>query len=347
MDKEHIMNTKLVDLLEKIVSIPSPTGYHREILPFIKAYTEALGIETILLNKGAVLAKIPGKKEAAILFSAHVDTLGAMVKEIKGNGRIKAAMLGGCPWISLDAENCVVRTSDDRRISGTFQGTKPSVHIDGPEVSKTERTADTTELILDEKVSSKEEAEQLGIQVGDFIFVEPRFTALPNGFIKTRYLDDKASVAILLEAMAELKGQELENTLYFFISAYEEVGHGASAGIPAQVREFIAVDMGAPGNDQNSSEFAVNICAKDSSGPYDLGIRERMVNICREQGIPYRVDLYTFYGSDASASLRAGFDIRTGLIGAGVFASHGYERTHVESMEATLALVLEYARRGL
>lgn len=341
------MNTRLVEMLEKIIAIPSPTGYYREILPFIQEQIQSLGIETVLLNKGAVLARLPGKKPEAILFSAHVDTLGAMVKEIKSNGRIKASMLGGCPWVSLDAENCTVRTFDDKRISGTFQGTKPSVHIDGQEVSKTERTQDTTELILDEKVSSKEDVENLGIGVGDFIFIDPRFTALPNGFIKTRYLDDKASVAILLEAMARLKDEPLENTLYFYISTYEEVGHGASAGIPKEVKEFIAVDMGAPGNDQNSSEFCVNICAKDSSGPYDLGIRERMVRICREKALPYKVDLYTFYGSDASASLRAGHDLRTGLIGAGVFASHGYERTHVDSMDATLALVIEYAKRGL
>lgn len=341
------MNHQLTDLLGQIIAIPSPTGYDREILPFIEGKIHALGIEARRLNKGAILAKITGRSEDAILFSAHVDTLGAMVKEIKSSGRLKVSMLGGCPWVSLDAENCVVRTSEDKRISGTFQGTKPSVHIDGADVSKTERTQDTTELVLDEKVSSKEEAEQLGIGVGDFIFVDPRFTATPSGFIKSRYLDDKASVAILLEAMAVLKEAELENTLYFYISTYEEVGHGASAGVPADVREFIAVDMGAPGNDQNSSEFCVNICAKDSSGPYDLGIRERMTDLCREHGIPYRIDLYTFYGSDASASLRAGHDVRTGLIGAGVYASHGYERTHIESMEATLRLVIEYAKKGL
>jgi putative aminopeptidase FrvX len=256
-------------------------------------------------------------------------------------------MLGGCPWVSLDAENCVVRTSSDKRINGTFQGTKPSVHIDGGEVAKTERDENTTELVLDEKVSTKEEVEKLGIEVGDFVFVDPRFTALPNGFIKTRYLDDKASVAVLLEAMAALKEAKLANTVFFFISTYEEVGHGASAGIPENVREFIAVDMGAPGNNQNSSEFAVNICAKDSSGPYDLGIRDRLVNLCKEHEIPYKIDIYPFYGSDASASLRAGHDIRTGLIGPGVFASHAYERTHIESMEATLNLVVEYAKKGL
>lgn len=341
------MNTKMTQTLENLIKIPSPTGYDLEIVPYIKEKVQELGIETTLLNKGAILARIPGESDEAILFSAHVDTLGAMVKEIKSNGRLKVSMLGGCPWVSLDAENCVVRTSSDKRINGTFQGTKPSVHIDGGEVAKTERDENTTELVLDEKVSTKEEVEKLGIEVGDFVFVDPRFTALPNGFIKTRYLDDKASVAVLLEAMAALKEAKLANTVFFFISTYEEVGHGASAGIPENVREFIAVDMGAPGNNQNSSEFAVNICAKDSSGPYDLGIRDRLVNLCKEHEIPYKIDIYPFYGSDASASLRAGHDIRTGLIGPGVFASHAYERTHIESMEATLNLVVEYAKKGL
>ena len=341
------MNTKMTQTLENLIKIPSPTGYDLEIVPYIKEKVQEMGIETTLLNKGAILARIPGESDEAILFSAHVDTLGAMVKEIKSNGRLKVSMLGGCPWVSLDAENCVVRTSSNERISGTFQGTKPSVHIDGGEVAKTERDENTTELVLDEKVSNKEEVEKLGIEVGDFVFVDPRFTALPNGFIKTRYLDDKASVAVLLEAMAALKEAKLANTIYFFISTYEEVGHGASAGIPETVREFIAVDMGAPGNNQNSSEFAVNICAKDSSGPYDLDIRNRLVNLCKEHEIPYKIDIYPFYGSDASASLRAGHDIRTGLIGPGVFASHAYERTHIESMEATLNLVVEYAKKGL
>ncbi|NLB22277.1 MAG: M42 family metallopeptidase [Clostridium sp.] len=341
------MKNQMTQTLENLIKIPSPTGYDLEIVPYIKEKVQEMGIETTLLNKGAILARIPGESDEAILFSAHVDTLGAMVKEIKSNGRLKVSMLGGCPWVSLDAENCVVRTSSDKRINGTFQGTKPSVHIDGGEVAKTERDENTTELVLDEKVSTKEEVEKLGIEVGDFVFVDPRFTALPNGFIKTRYLDDKASVAVLLEAIAALKEAKLANTVFFFISTYEEVGHGASAGIPENVREFIAVDMGAPGNNQNSSEFAVNICAKDSSGPYDLGIRDRLVNLCKEHEIPYKIDIYPFYGSDASASLRAGHDIRTGLIGPGVFASHAYERTHIESMEATLNLVVEYAKKGL
>lgn len=333
--------------LEELVNIPSPTGYSKEIVKYLTDTLKNEGIEYYLTNKGAVVTKIKGESDDSILFSAHVDTLGAMVKEVKGNGRLKLALMGGSTWATLDAENVIVRTSDDKRYSGTVQSTKPSVHIDGQDAHKIDHIQDTTEMILDEKVFSKEDTEKLGIGVGDFVFVDPRFVFTKNGFIKSRYLDDKASVAILIEAMKELKNEKLKNTLYFFISTYEEVGHGAASALPEGVKEFIAVDMGAPGNGQASSEFKVNICAKDSSGPYDLEIKDRMVSLCKENNIPYAVDIYNYYGSDASAALRAGYDIRTGLIGAGVFASHGYERTHEESMVATLNLVLAYAKRGL
>lgn len=338
---------KLSNLLGELVNIPSPTGYHGEISEYIVNFLNKEGIDHYLTNKGAIIAKLKGEKEDAMLFSAHVDTLGAMVKEVKGNGRLKLVLMGGSTWATLDAENCTVRTSDDKRFSGTIQTTKPSVHIDGQDAHKIEHNQDNTELILDERVSSKEEVEKLGIGVGDFVFIDPRFTVTEKGFIKSRYLDDKASVAILLDAMVKLKEEKLKNTIYFFISTYEEIGHGAASAIPGGVKEFIAVDMGAPGNGQASSEFKVNICAKDSSGPYDLGIKDRLVSLCKENNIPYAVDIYNFYGSDASAALRAGFDIRVGLIGAGVFASHGYERTHIESMEATEDLVIAYAKKGL
>ena len=341
------MNKDMTELLKDIINLPSPTGYDREIRTYLTGFLHSAKIPYQVTNKGAVLAVLKGQNDAAIMFSAHSDTLGAMVKEIKSNGRIKAAMIGGCPWVSLDGENCTLRTRDDRRYTGTFQGTKPSVHIDGPEVAKTERTADTTELILDLPVSTKAETEGYGISVGDFIFVDPKFALTETGFIKSRYLDDKASVAILLKAMTELKDKPLRNTVYVFISNYEEVGHGASAAIPENVREFIAVDMGAPGNGQASSEFAVNICAKDSTGPFDLGIREKMTELCITHSIDHRIDIYDFYGSDASAAQKAGNDVRTGLIGAGVFASHGYERTHQKSMEATLDLIINYALAGL
>ncbi len=340
------MNT-MTKTLEELVNIPSPTGYSVEIVRYLEDFLKKENIRYYLTNKGAVIAEIPGETEESILFSAHVDTLGAVVKEIKSNGRLKLSLMGGYTWATLDAENCVLRTRKNDRYTGTVQSTKPSVHIDGPQAHSIERNQDNTEMILDEKIFTREEAENLGIMVGDFIFVEPRFTYTEKGFIKSRYLDDKASVAILLEAMKRLNKEKQKNKLYFFISTYEEIGHGAASAIPEGVKEFIAVDMGAPGNGQASSEYKVNICAKDSSGPYDLEIKDRMIDLCEENNIPYTVDIYNYYGSDASAALRAGYDLRTGLIGAGVFASHGYERTHEESMEATLNLVLAYAKRGM
>ena len=340
-------NRNMTEILKELVNIPSPTGYSREVREYLKKYLDDLGVKYEVTNKGAVIATIPGKNKETIMFSAHVDTLGAMVKEIKGNGRLKLSMLGGSTWTTLDAENCIIRTMEDKRYTGTIQSVKPSVHIDGQEAHSIVRSQDTTELVLDEKVSSKDDVEKLGINVGDYVFIDPRFVRTESGFIKSRYLDDKASVAILLKAIEILKDSEPVNTLSFFISTFEEVGHGATASISSDVKEFIAVDMGAPGNGQNGSEFETNICAKDSSGPYTLEILEKFVRLCKENNIPHKIDIYNFYGSDASAALRAGYDVRTGLIGAGVFASHAYERTHEDSMKATLDLVVAYAKEGL
>lgn len=341
-------NTKeMTKFLEELVNIPSPTGYNREINAYLEKFCKDNKVEYTRTNKGATIVKLPGKSDEAILFSAHVDTLGAMVKEVKGNGRLKIALMGGYTFTTLDAENCIIRTLDNKRYTGTFQGTKPSVHIDGAEAHSQVRNQETIEVVIDERVSSKEEAEKLGINVGDYIFVDLKFVRTESGFIKSRYLDDKASVAILLEAIKELKKAKLKNTIYFFISTFEEIGHGASASMPEGVKEFIAVDMGAPGNGQNGSEFETNICMKDSSGPYTLEIVEKFVALCKKNNIPHKIDIYNFYGSDASAALRAGYDINTGLIGAGVFASHGYERTHEDSMQATLDLVIAYAKQGL
>ena len=341
MSFEQNIGKTLTDLIE----IHSPTGYHREVMTYIRKELDDSKITYKDTVKGAILATLEGENEEGRLFSAHVDTLGAMVKSIKGKGSLEFMLLGGYMYNTLESENCWIRTSHGKLISGTVQTTKPSVHIDGGEARSLERKQQTMEVIIDEKVSSAEDVKALGINVGDFIFIEPKLRILENGFIKSRYLDDKASVSILLEAMKTLKKETLNKTIHFFISNYEEVGHGAKAALPDHLTEFIAVDMGAPGNDQNSSEFKVNICAKDSSGPYDYELRRTLEMLCEEENIPYATDIYPFYGSDASAALGAGYDIRTALIGPGVFASHGYERTHMESMKATFDLIVSYAKK--
>ena len=330
--------------LSGLVQIDSPTGYHGEVITYIEKELEKLSVPFHTTRKGAVVVTMKGKHEEGLLYSAHVDTLGAMVKSIRKKGSLDLTLIGGYMFNTIESENCTVLTKKGSRISGTVQTTKPSVHIDAQEAKKLERSQENMEIILDEKVFSEEDVKSLGINVGDFVFIDPKLRILDNGFIKSRYLDDKASVAILLAVIAELKDSDLPRTLHFFISNYEEVGHGAKAALPENVVEFIAVDMGAPGNNQNSSEFKVNICAKDSSGPYDYALRNRLEDLCEKEGIPSAVDIYPSYGSDASAALGAGYDIRTGLIGPGVFASHGYERTHMESMKATYDLMVSYAR---
>lgn len=333
------------ETLTNLLTIHSPTGYHQEVMAYIKDTLDHLEVPYIQTVKGAVLATLQGEEKEGRLFSAHVDTLGAMVKSIKGKGTLTFTLIGGYMYNTLESEHCTIMTASGKTYSGTIQTIKPSVHIDGGEARSLERKQETMEVVIDERVFTAEDVRALGIEVGDFIFLDPKLKFIDSGFIKSRYLDDKASVTVLLEAIKVLKELPLKKTIHFFISNYEEVGHGAKAALPEGTTEFIAVDMGAPGNDQNSSEFAVNICAKDSSGPYDYELRRTLERICKEENIPYATDIYPFYGSDASAALGAGYDLRAALIGPGVFASHGYERTHMDSMKATYDLIVSYAQK--
>ncbi|NLW22623.1 MAG: M42 family metallopeptidase, partial [Tissierellia bacterium] len=279
-----------------------------------------------------------------VTLSAHVDTLGGMVKEIKSNGRLKFTQIGGYVWSTVEGEYVQVENSQGKLYSGTVLITKASSHVHGEETKTTERNMDNMEIRLDEKVSSKEDVEKLGINVGDFVFFDPRVTITPSGFIKSRHLDDKAGVACLLGMAKYLVDNNItpKYTTNLFISNYEEVGHGASAAIPEKTFEFIAIDMAAPGLGQTSDEFSVTICAKDSSGPYDLELRQRLVKLAEENGLNYKIDIYPYYGSDGSAALRAGYDFKVGLIGPGVDASHSYERTHREAIENTIKLGILY-----
>lgn len=336
---------RIKETLQSLIEIHSPTGYHKDVMNYIEDTLTSMGVSFTKTNKGAILVSLEGSLPEGRLYSAHVDTLGAMVKSIKGNGTLEFTLIGGYMYNTLESENCIVMTGSGRRYTGTVQTIKPSVHIDGPDARSLERKQETMEIVLDEKVFSSDDTKNLGIEVGDFVFIDPKLTFTESGFVKSRYLDDKASVAVLLEAIRTLKNELLEKTIHFFISNYEEVGHGAKAALPDDLTEFIAVDMGAPGNNQNSSEYKVNICAKDSSGPYDYELRRSLEELCKEENIPFATDIYPFYGSDASAALGSGYDIRAGLIGPGVFASHGYERTHMESLKATYDLIVAHAKR--
>jgi putative aminopeptidase FrvX len=335
------------DYLINLLSTPSPTGYTDNIRKYVVSELDKLNVQYSLTNKGAVLVSFEGEnKNYERVFSGHIDTLGAMVKEIKSNGALELTPVGGFMMTSIDGENCTIETLDNKTYTGTIQTIKPSVHISGDEARELKRTSQNMEVIIDEKVFTKEDTEALGINVGDFICFDSRATITEKDFIKSRHLDDKASVAILLTAIKYISENNLKlpyNT-HFFISTYEEVGHGAKAGLPEHIKEFIAVDMGAPGPGQNSSEYAVCICAKDSSGPYDYNLRKKLIDVCKDKSIDYKIDIYPYYGSDASAALGAGWDIRAALIGPGVFASHAYERTHMDSIIETLKLVVAYSQ---
>jgi putative aminopeptidase FrvX len=333
--------------LKNILSISSPSGYTEKIMDYLKEELTNLNVPFKSTNKGALIVSIAGKNdEYQRTFTAHVDTLGAMVKGIKANGTLALVPIGGYMMASVEGENCTIETLNGKSYSGTIQTIKPSVHISGDEARELKRTADNMEIVIDEKVSSSKDVEALGISIGDFICIDTRTVFTEKGFIKSRYLDDKASVASLLYCIEYIvkNNIELPYTTNFFISNYEEVGHGAKASLPEKTKEFIAVDMGAPGVGQNSSEYSVCICAKDSSGPYDYELRKKLIEVCISSSIDYKIDIYPFYGSDASAALAAGWDIKTALIGPGVFASHGYERTHIDSIISTVDLIIKYSK---
>lgn len=333
--------------LVEMLAIPSPSGYTYGINGFICEKLDELAVDWRTTTKGALVVTIPGNDtENQRTVSAHVDTLGAMVKEIKSNGMLKLTNIGGLGWANVEGENCTVLTSSGKEYSGTLLLNKASSHVHGAETATSERKAETMQVRLDERVASQEGTRKLGIEVGDFVVFDPRIQVTDSGFIKSRHLDDKAGVAVILGILKAIKEQNLELpcTTNFFFSHFEEVGHGASAGIPAVTQELLCIDMGAPGDGQQSDEFSVSICAKDSSGPYSWSLKEKLVSLCKENKIPYQVDIYPYYGSDASASLRAGHDFVAGLIGPGVDASHSYERTHKDSIMATANLTYAYLK---
>lgn len=333
------------NILKNLLITPSPTGYTKNIINYVENEFKKLGVTTIITKKGALIATIKGENdEQHRTLSAHVDTLGAMVKEIKANGRLKLSQIGGYDWHSIEGEYVKLITSEQKEYAGTVVLDKASVHVHGSKTDKSDRDENTIEVRLDEKVNSKEDVEKLGISIGDFVCFDTRTVITDTNFVKSRHLDDKAGVSILLSIAKYIKDNNitLKYTTNFFVSNYEEVGHGSSASIPEKTYEFIAIDMAAVGEGQASSEYKVTICPKDSSGPYDYDLKNKLVNISKENNLNYAVDIYPHYGSDASAALRAGWEIRAGLIGPGVDSSHAHERCHIDSLINTIKLGILY-----
>lgn len=328
----------------EILNIPSCCGCTDVAMDRIKKEFEAFGVETRFTKKKALIGTIEGEdKENEILVSAHIDTLGAEIKEIKSNGRLKVTNVGGFAWQAVEGENVIIRTLSNKEFTGSCLPEKASVHIFSDEVRNGERTEDTMEIRIDEEVNSKEDVENLGIRVGDFVNFDPRVQVCDNGYIKSRYLDDKACVAVVFGVIKYLKENNLKpkHTTHFYISNYEEINHGVSI-IPEKVSEFLALDIGTVGGSHTSDEHCVTILAKDTKTPYDLEFRKKLVDIAENKGIDYKIDVHNRYGSDASAAVIAGFDVNFACIGMGVDATHHYERTHINGVENNLKLLLEY-----
>lgn len=335
---------RTIDLLGQLVNIPSPSGYTATIMQFIGSYLKKIGIEYKQTNKGAIIATIEGENNASHrLITAHVDTLGAMVKEVKANGRLKLAMIGGFKWNAVEGEYCTIHTAQGKKIRGTILLHETTVHVySNPDAIK--RDADHIEVRIDEKCFNADDVRATGIEVGDFVSFDPRFEVIDSGFVKSRHLDDKASTALVLQLVKYIKENDIKlpYTTHFYISNNEEIGYGGNSNIPEQVVEYIAVDMGAIGDGQSSDEYTVSICAKDSSGPYHYELTRHLVELAKTNSIDYKLDIYPNYGSDASAAIRAGFDVKHALFGPGIEASHAYERTHVDSLRATAQLLYTY-----
>ena len=327
-----------------LLSIDSPSGYTAKAAAWVKEAFEKLGFAANITAKGGVLIDLGGENaDDGLLLEAHADTLGAMVAEVKGNGRLRLTPLGGMNPNNAEAENVRVYARNGKVIEGTCQLCNASVHVNG-DYSSAKRDWSSVEIVLDEDVHSAEDTRKLGLEVGDIVCFDPRTRRTASGYLKSRFLDDKLSVGILLGFAKYLSDNGIvpSRRTWVHVTVYEEVGHGGSASVPAGITEAISVDMGCVGYGLGCTEKQVSICAKDSGGPYSYEVVGKLIDAAKKTNADYAVDVYPFYGSDVEATLRSGVDIRHGLIGAGVYASHGYERSHMDGVYNTLKVLAGY-----
>ncbi len=325
----------------EILSIDSPTGYTANAAEFVKNEFIKLGCSAFIAEKGGVAVEIGGKDNGnALLLEAHLDTLGGMVAEIKSDGRLRITPLGGLNGFNTEGENCRVITRKNGVYEGTFLLKNPSIHVNG-EFNKTDRSFSNMEVVLDEDVKNAEDVKALGIMNGDIVAFDTRTVVTKSGYIKSRFLDDKLSVGAILGFAKLLREENIvpERKIYLHITVFEEVGHGAAAVPFDGITEVLSVDMGCIGDGLQCTEKQVSICAKDSGGPYNYSMTTRLIEAAEKTGADYAVDIYPHYGSDAEATLRAGHDFRHGLIGPGVYSSHGYERSHIDGVENTIRIL--------
>ena len=329
----------LMETAKRLLTIDSPSGFTDKVVAEAEAMARMLGYAARRTNKGNLILSVPGREAGKkVGLCAHIDTLGLMVRSITSDGMLMITRVGGPILPTLDGEYCRIYTRDGRVYTGTILSLSPAAHVFDDAATRP-RDEKNLAVRIDEKVRSRADVEALGISAGDFVCFDPKTTVTDSGFLKSRFIDDKGSAACLLTLLKLMADQGLApryDTQVCF-TVHEEVGHGG-ATLPA-VDELLAVDMGCVGDDLNCTEYQVSICAKDNNGPYDYGMVSRLVELAKTNGVDYAVDIYPHYGSDVAAAWKTGMDARGALIGPGVHASHGMERTHFDGMKATIDLV--------
>ena len=340
------MMMKTIEYIQQLLAIPSPTGYTKNVATQLCAWLSGMGYSPRVTRKGLVWCDLCAGEGEGILLSSHVDTLGAMVRSVKGNGRIRYTKTSSGADTTVETENVLIHTRDGKTYTGTVQSCHASQHV-FPRMASEERNDETLEIVLDEMVHSAKDVYDLGIDTGCFISWEPRTVVTEKGYVKSRFLDDKASAGVLLKIAEDIAAGAVKPTrpVSIMFTVHEEIGHGASLKLPENIGDLIAVDMGCVGNDLKCDETMVSICVKDSGGPYNYDLVSELIAIAKEQELRYAADIYPSYGSDAGASLRSGNDVRHACIGPGVFASHGYERTHLLGIENTEKLLKCYIQK--
>ena len=345
MSLPSINQDYFVDFVVKLLNIASPTGFAEPAIAFVeKELSQFSQLQLTRTRKGALVAKWEVESDLPpVALTAHVDTLGAVVKEIKSNGRLRLSRIGGIQWNTVETEGVWVFTSKGEKIRGSVLIDTASGHVHGAAGTETKRNEEHMEVRLDVRTTSDKETRALGINIGDCVAFDPR-VEVTNGFIRSSFLDDKACVANVVAAIKSLAEAGLRPTrsVYFHISNYEEVGHGAAAGIPPEVVELVTVDMAVVGEGQESDEFNATLCIKDGNGPYHFGLNNKMRALAEKYNIPYKTDVYVFYGSDGEAFWHAGGDVALALIGPGIDASHNYERAHMDGLTATTNWIMAY-----
>ncbi|WP_166355292.1 osmoprotectant NAGGN system M42 family peptidase [Phytoactinopolyspora limicola] len=346
MDRFEIDEEYLRDVLMELLRTPSPSGRTDAVMQIIGDRLAELGLPVQLTRRGVLRATLAGESdETSRAVVVHADTIGCMVKRLKSNGRLEVVPIGTHSARFAEGAHVTVFIDDLTRIyTGTVLPLKSSGHNFGDSVDTQGVGWHQVEIRLDEPVESRADVAELGIEVGDFVALDAAPQITPNGYIKSRHLDDKAGVAACLAAVKALadRGLALPVTAYLLVTIGEEVGMGATHGLDDRVAELVAVDNAVVSAGQESREDTVNVGMLDSTGPFDYHLTRRLISLCEENGLPYRRDVYRFYRSDAAPAIESGMECRTALIGFGVESSHGHERTHIDGVRRIAELLTIY-----